>query len=63
MGLGTQTHCRRSLLHGLQRIFDLVQTSLGRKDGVVGIVSVPELLICVSVQFKGAAMTHTMAAS
>ena len=43
MGFGAQTDCSRSLLYGLECIFDLVQTSLGRKDGVVGVISVPEL--------------------
>lgn len=43
MRLRPQAHCSRSLLHRFQSIFDLVQTALGREDGVIGVVGVSEL--------------------
>ena len=50
--LGAQAHCGRSLLHGLQCILDLVQTSLRGEDGVIGVVSVPELTNHISVSYE-----------
>ena len=52
MRLRTQAHCGRSLFHGLQSILDLVQTTLGREDGVIGVVSVPKLQCSVNALFQ-----------
>ena len=43
MGLGSQSYGRRALLDGLERVLDLVQSALGREDGVIRIVRVPKL--------------------
>ena len=55
MRLRTQAHRGRSLFHGLQSIFDLVQTTLGREDGVIGVVGIPELCLRVNIDFQGVA--------
>ena len=60
--LGAQAHCGRSLLHGLQCILDLVQTSLRGEDGVIGVVSVPELYVGVSAMSEDTIVMHTMTA-
>lgn len=43
MSLRSQAHCGRSLLHGFERILDLVETTLWREDGVIRVVCVPKL--------------------
>jgi hypothetical protein len=40
MSLRSQAHCGRSLLHGFERILDLVETTLWREDGVIRVVCV-----------------------
>lgn len=43
MGFRAQTNSGGTLLHGLERVFDLVKTALRREYGVVGVVCVSEL--------------------
>lgn len=45
MGVGTQSDCSRSLFHGLERVFDLVQTALWRPSRDIVIVLVSELVV------------------
>jgi hypothetical protein len=45
MCLASQANSGRALLDGLERVFDLVEAALGRKDSVVRVVSVSELQI------------------
>ena len=61
MCLRSQTHRRRALLHGLERILDLVEAALRRKDSVIGVVGVTELEYRVSKEFLGLGSARTMA--
>jgi hypothetical protein len=44
MCLAPQANSSRALLDSLKRVFDLVQPTLGREDGVVRVVCIPELI-------------------
>lgn len=43
VGFASQSDGGRALLDRLERVLDLVQAALRRKDSVIGVVGVPEL--------------------